>query len=145
MMRRTGILVGALGALVLLGSGPAGAHEGAHGAAAKTAAAQPGKAKQVTLTGEIVDSGCYLGHAERGAKHKQCAQLCIRNGMPMGLLTASGDLYLVVPPHSKTDAYKKLQDWAAETVEVTGTVMERNGMKSIEVASARRPPAKAAR
>lgn len=142
MIRRTGILLGAFGALLLLGGGPVPAHEGAHGAAPKAAAAQPAKAKQATLVGEIVDTGCYLGHAERGPKHKQCAQLCIQKGMPMGLLTASGELYLVVPPHSKTDAYKKLQDWAAETVEVTGTVMERNGMKSIEVASARRPPAK---
>lgn len=132
------------GALFLAGSGAALAHEDHHAAAPATgAAAAPAKAKQTTLTGEIVDTGCYLGHAERGAKHKQCAQLCINKGMPMGLLTAAGDLYLIVPPHSKTEAYKKLQDWAAETVEVTGTVMERNGMKSIEVASARRPTAKA--
>jgi hypothetical protein len=138
MKRLQGVL---MGVLLLLGSGDVLAHEGAHGAA-KTAA-QPAKAKQTTVTGEIVDTGCYLGHGERGAKHKQCAALCIQKGMPMGLLTEAGDLYLVVPPHSNTDAYKKLKDWAALTVEVTGTVMERNGLKSIEVASARRPPAKA--
>jgi hypothetical protein len=131
-----------LSALLLIGSGAARAHEGEHTSAAK--ASQPAKAKQATVTGEIVDTGCYLGHAERGPRHKQCAQLCIQKGMPMGLLTDAGDLYLLTPPHSNTAEYKKLKDWAALEVEVTGTVMERNGMKSIEVASARRPPAKAA-
>ena len=131
-----------LGALLLLGSGDALAHGEEHAGAPKAAAAQPAKAKQVTVTGEIVDTGCYLGHGERGAKHKQCAALCIQKGMPMGLLTEAGDLYLLTPPHSNTAAYKKVKDWAASNVEVTGTVMERNGMKSIEVASARLAPAK---
>jgi len=80
------------GTLLLWASGAALAHED-HAAAPQAAAAKPAKAKQVTVTGEIVDTGCYLGHAERGAKHQQCAQLCIRNGMPMGLLTEAGDLY----------------------------------------------------
>jgi hypothetical protein len=129
------------GALLLAGSGSVLAHEN-HAAAPAAKAAPAASAKKTTLTGEIVDTGCYLGQGERGPKHQQCAQLCIRQGMPMGLLTAAGDLYLVVPPHSKTEAYKKLQDWAGLDVEITGTVMERNGLKSIEVASARRPPAK---
>ena len=141
MRRQSAIL---LSALLLFGSGAVRAHEGEHTATPKTAAAQPAKAKQVTVTGEIVDTGCYLGHAERGEKHKQCAQLCIQKGMPMGLLTEAGDLYLLTPPHQNTDAYKQVKDWAAQTVEVTGTVMERNGLKSIEVASARLPKAKAA-
>jgi hypothetical protein len=135
------LVVALAGALLLVGSTGAFAHEGEHGTP-KATATQPAKAKQATLTGEIVDTGCYLGHGEKGAKHQQCAQLCINKGMPMGLLTAAGDLYLLVPPHSNTDAYKKVKDWAAKNVEVTGTVMERNGMKSIEVASAKLAPAK---
>ena len=135
-MKRLTVLL--LGAVLLVG--PAAlAHEDHH-AEAKTTGAAAAKA-QATITGEVVDTGCYLGAGERGAKHQQCAQLCIRKGMPMGLLTSTGDLYLVVPPHSKTEAYKKVQGWAGLDVEITGTVMERNGMKSIEVASARRPPA----
>ena len=128
-----------MGALLLVWSAGAIAHEGEH----TSAATQPAKAKQATLTGEIVDTGCYLGHGEKGEKHAQCAQVCINKGMPMGLLTSAGDLYLLVPPHSNTEAYKKVKDWASKNVEITGTVMERNGMKSIEVASAKlAPPAK---
>jgi hypothetical protein len=136
MNRFTAVLAGAL---LLMWSAGAIAHEG-H--STPETAAQPAKAKQATVTGEVVDTGCYLGHAEKGAKHQQCAQLCINKGMPMGLLTEAGDLYLLVPPHSNTEAYKKLKEMAAKNVEVTGTIMERNGMKSIEVASAKLAPAK---
>ena len=140
-MRRLSIYL--LGGVLLFAGGAALAHEDHHATATSAAASAAAKGKQATITGEVVDTGCYLGQGERGAKHQQCAQLCIRKGMPMGLLTDAGDLYLVVPPHSKTEAYKKVQEWAGLNVEITGTVMERNGMKSIEVASARRPPAKA--
>lgn len=96
------------------------------------------KAKTVTLTGEVVDTGCYIGHGASGTKHKECAAKCIAGGMPMALLTAkSGDreaaLYLLTPPHGNTDAYTKVKAWAGSQVEITGAVYERDGMKSIEV------------
>ena len=129
-MRR---VVGALMMTALLAmNGAAVAHEGEHAA---------GKAHMMTAVGEIVDTGCYLGHGSTGAKHAQCAQLCISKGMPMGLLTAAGDLYLLTPPHDAMGAYKKAKDWAGKKVEISGPMSERNGMKSIEVASAKLAPA----
>ncbi len=137
-----------LGALFLAGavavSGAAIAHEGAHDAKA-AAKSEDKKAEQaskpVTVLGEVVDTGCYLGAGEKGTKHKGCAASCISNGMPMGLLTEGGELYLMTPPHGNMDAYNKLKEWAAAKVEVTGKVQERSGMKSIEVASAKQAPA----
>ena len=127
-MRR---ILGALAVSALLSmSVAAGAHEGEH----------EGKAQTMTAVGEIVDTGCYLGHGASGAKHAQCAQLCISKGMPMGLLTSAGDLYLLTPPHDSMVAYKKAKDWAGKKVEISGTMSERNGMKSIEVASAKLAP-----
>ena len=113
-------------------NGAAVAHEGEH---------EAGKAHTMTAVGEIVDTGCYLGHGASGAKHAQCAQLCISKGMPMGLLTSAGDLYLLTPPHDTMAAYKKAKDWAGKKVEITGPMSERNGMKSIEVAAAKLAPA----
>ena len=77
------------------------------------AVGQPAKAaaKTMTLKGEVVDLGCYLGHGARGADHKSCATECIANGMPFGLLTAN-----------------------AETVVVSGSVVQRNGLIAVEVA-----------
>jgi type 1 fimbria pilin len=96
------------------------------------AAGEMAMGKTVTLRGEVVDTGCYLGHGATGAKHKECATKCIANGMPMGLLTADGALYLITMSHSNADAYNQLKGWAAETVEVTGVVSTRNGLKGIE-------------
>ena len=119
-------------AALLAMNGAAVAHEGEH---------EAGKAHTMTAVGEIVDTGCYLGHGASGAKHAQCAQLCISKGMPMGLLTSAGDLYLLTPPHDTMAAYKKAKDWAGKKVEITGPMSERNGMKSIEVAAAKLAPA----
>lgn len=86
-----------------------------------------------SLTGEVVDTGCYLGHAARGAKHISCATKCIMGGMPMGLLTSDGALYLLTMNHDNADPYNKLKEMAGKTVTVTGAVMERSGMKGIDV------------
>jgi type 1 fimbria pilin len=108
---------------------PVAAHEGHH---------VPGeKVVTKTITGEVVDTGCYLGHASRGEKHVSCATKCLQQGMPMGLLTSNGTLYLVTLDHDNLDPYNSLKDMAGKTVSVTGEVMTRSGMKGIEASAVR--------
>jgi hypothetical protein len=95
------------------------------------------KAENVTITGEIVDTGCYLGHAAMGEKHTECATKCIANGNPMGLLTSKGKLYLLTMSHDNADPYNKCKDWAAKQVAVTGVVIARAGMTGLEVHDAK--------
>jgi hypothetical protein len=103
---------------------PVIAHEGHH---------MPGeKVVKKTVTGEVVDLGCYLGHAARGEKHVSCATKCLNQGMPMGLLTSNGTLYLVTLDHDNTDPYNSLKDMAGKDVKVTGELLTRSGMKAIE-------------
>jgi len=90
------------------------------------------EAKMQTITGELVDTGCYLGHGARGAKHIECATKCVSNGMPMGILTSSDVLYLVTMSHDNADPYNNLKEALGKTVSVTGPVMTRGGMKGIE-------------
>lgn len=104
---------------------------------------QAAKHKTTTLTGEVVDTGCYLGHEARGAKHVACATKCINNGMPMGILTAQGALYLVTLNHDNPDPYNQLKGMAGKTVTVTGVVIERGGMKGVDVTGVKPSPAKA--
>jgi hypothetical protein len=115
-------------------------------AAALTAAAQghvhraaEAKAAKATesksVTGEVVDMGCYLAHGAHGAKHVTCATKCIAGGMPMGILTSDGALYLLTLNHDSADPFNQLKDMAGKTVTVTGDVMTRNGMKGIDVAA----------
>jgi hypothetical protein len=99
--------------------------------------------KPVTIAGEIIDTGCYMSHGASGEKHKACGATCVAAGMPMGLLTEKGVLYLITQPHDNKDAYNKMKGWVGDKAEVTGMVYERGGMKSIEVASAKQAAAPA--
>jgi len=102
-------------------------------------------AKAISTSGEIIDMGCYMAHAAMGAKHQSCAVKCVAGGMPMGILTNKGHLYLLTPPHEGQDAYNKCKELAGTQAEVVGEISERSGMKSIEVTQvtpAPAPPAK---
>ncbi len=116
---------------VLVGAVMAFAAHSAMGAAVKAKPAA--EKKPQVLIGEVVDTGCYGGHGARGEKHKECATKCISEGMPMGLLTKDGKLYLLTMNHDNTDPYNKAKEMAASMVAVTGPVMEAGGMRMIEV------------
>ena len=119
-----------LAALALLAfSVPVIGHEGHH---------MPGeKAVTKTITGEVVDMGCWLGHAARGEKHISCATKCLAQGMPMGLLTSNGTLYLITLDHDNADPYNSLKDMAGKNATVTGELMTRSGMKAIVASTVR--------
>ncbi len=106
---------------------PAVAHEGHH---------MPGEMTvKKTVTGEVVDMGCWLGHEARGAKHVSCATKCLNQGMPMGLLTRNGTLYLVTLDHDNADPYNNLKGMAGKDVSVTGSILTRSGIKAIEASN----------
>jgi hypothetical protein len=81
---------------------------------------------EVTLTGEIVDSKCYLGVMNPGRTkvHRDCAARCISGGIPPAFVTADG-FYSLVGGDGRPVQHEVL-DWVGETVEVTGTV-QRSG------------------
>jgi hypothetical protein len=90
-----------------------------------------------TLTGEVLDLGCYLGHGASGKDHKACALGCIgKKGIAPGLLTADGKVYVLVPDHHSEKAFEPIKGWAAEQVKVTGQVINKGGLQGIVVASA---------
>jgi len=86
-----------------------------------------------TVTGEVVDLGCYMGHAAKGAGHKECAAKCVANGMPMGLLTTKGVLYVLTMNHDNADAYNKAKELAGGQAKVTGPISTRSQTRSIQV------------
>ncbi len=103
--------------------------------------------KTVSVTGEIVDMGCYLAEGAHGEQHKSCATMCLSGGMPMGLLTSDGKLYLLTMSHDNADPFNSAKKMAAEKVTITGVMEERNGVKALEVnevKTAAAEPAKAA-
>ena len=87
-------------------------------------------ATTLTLTGEIVDSKCFLGVMVPGAgvTHRGCAALCLRGGVPAALHVkrpdGSASLYLIAGSIATRD---QAIAWAGEVVEMTGTVTRQGG------------------
>jgi len=84
-----------------------------------------------TLTGEIVDSKCFLGVMNPGQllPHRACAIRCIRGGVPPVLLVrpkAGPAIYLLLVAADGKPVNQQVLDLVAEPVQITGDV-ERQG------------------
>ena len=88
-----------------------------------------------TVTGEVVDMACYMAHPDtsHGSSHKKCAEVCVKKGMPMGLLTDDKQVYLLLEDHDNPKAYAQLKDKAAEKVTVEGEKVTQGGVQGIVV------------
>jgi hypothetical protein len=92
------------------------------------------KAKEVSLTGEVVDVSCYLHSGARGEGHKDCAVACAKAGGPLGILTKDGKLYVsVLPDDHSAGPNQKLMDYVAENVTVTGMVRSKGGVNAVMI------------
>lgn len=120
-----------------LGNKPSDPWSGTTVAAGVDNKPQPGK--PVTMVGEIVDFSCYLQVGKHGDKHRACGQKCVQNGQPIGLLTKSGALYMLMPEEHdpRRDGGVDLRPMAAENmgriVEVNGTEASVAGYSAIYV------------
>ena len=109
------------------------------GLAAGTAAAQEGE--RIEVTGEIIDTWCYFSgvmggpEAVVGTAHHTCALWCSAGGIPVGLLTEEGDVYMVLKiGDSAASAGGDTQlSLAAHTVTADGIHYERDGIDYIVV------------
>ena len=84
-----------------------------------------------TLTGEIVDSKCFLGVMNPGqlTPHRACAIRCISGGIPPVLLVRQKNgppIYLLLVSADGQPVNQQVIDLVAEPVEITGEV-ERQG------------------
>ena len=103
-------------------------------AAADDAKKEEAAAKPTTLTGEVIDLSCYMGHGASGMDHAKCAQGCITKGMPVGFLTTDGIMYVILGSNHEP-ANKQVADFAGKKSTITGVVKEDKGLKAIELAS----------
>ena len=91
----------------------------------------------ITVKGEIVDLACYLSKGSKGKRHKTCAELCAKKGLPIGVLTESGDVYLLIEDHDDPAPYEAAKGLAGEQAEVTGKKFTKGGVQSILVSGAK--------
>lgn len=125
-LKATRIVRGELEMLELAGSLRSGLESRPHtrGGAAKD------EGRRVLVSGEIVDSKCFLGVMVpgEGTTHRGCATLCLRGGIPAALHVRQPDgrssVYLIAGP-AATRA--RAVEWAGERVEMTGTLTRQGG------------------
>lgn len=107
-------------------------------AAAPVAAAE---GERIQVRGEIIDTWCYysgvMGGPEAvvGSAHHTCALWCSAGGIPVGLKTEDGDIYIVLkigedPRLAGGDTALRL---ASHTVEADGIAYERDGIRYLIV------------
>jgi hypothetical protein len=91
-----------------------------------------GKGKAVTITGTVIDTGCYFSHDAIGEKHADCAATCAKNGVPLAIVDSAGKVYLpVAADHKNQNA--KLIPFVEKKVKVTGTLIEKGGTAGLTI------------
>jgi len=92
-------------------------------------------ARAETVTGEVIDMSCYLGHGEtgRGPSHKKCAETCAKKGLPMGLLTDDKQVWVLLEDHDNPKAYATAIGQAAQTITVDGRKVTQGGVNGLLV------------
>jgi hypothetical protein len=81
----------------------------------------------VTVTGEIVDSKCYLGvmNPGQGKVHRDCAARCLSGGIPPIFVTTDGhEQFLLVGLDGRALGRDALPEFVAEPIEVRGELLE---------------------
>ena len=88
------------------------------------------KGDTVSVTGEVIDSACYIKMGAKGAGHAECAEACAKAGVPLAILQDGTNNVIWVA--SNKDAHSvntDLMPYVAKKVTVTGHYAERGGAK----------------
>ncbi len=101
-------------------------------------AAPPAQAAQrVEVTGEVIDSWCYLTEImyPEGTAHHQCAIWCAAGGIPVGILADDGRVYFVLmwvgaAPCVANPAVMEIQ---SHRVRIEGDLYARDGINYLVV------------
>ena len=111
------------------------------GLAFSSAPALASQGETITVTGEIIDTWCYMSgvmgppEAVQGSAHHTCALWCSAGGIPVGLVTDDGAIYMVLKIEGDDqlaggDTALRL---AAHTVEAKGILHKRDGLNFLIV------------
>jgi len=88
--------------------------------------------QRVKVTGEVIDSWCYLTEImyPEGTAHHQCAIWCAAGGIPVGLLGDDGTVYIILKMGTDTASVANPSVLEVQThkVSVDGNLIERDGM-----------------
>jgi hypothetical protein len=90
----------------------------------------------VTVTGEIVDSKCYLGvmNPGSGKVHRDCAARCLSGGIPPIFVTAhDGDQFLLLGLDGQALGRDALREFVAEPITIRGELLQRGESRLLRI------------
>jgi hypothetical protein len=90
----------------------------------------------VTVSGEIVDSKCYLGvmNPGKGKVHRDCASRCLSGGIPPIFVTLDrGDQFLLVGPDGNAIGREALREFVAEPITIQGELLQRGESRLLRI------------
>src|SRR5581483_8090168 len=97
---------------------------------------EAGGQKDVSVTGEVVDTFCYSAMGARGASHRQCGIDCAKKGIPVGLVEKGTDkLYVLLPNKDKTALPDDVVNKMGGQATVTGHAYAKGGSTFLTVES----------
>jgi len=90
---------------------------------------------EVSVTGEIVDSKCYLGvmNPGRGKVHRDCASRCLSGDVPPMFVTSAGDQWLLVGHDEHPFQRDALRAFVAEPISLQGELLERGDSRFLKI------------
>lgn len=92
--------------------------------------------KDVSVTGEVIDTFCYTAMGAKGEGHKECGVDCARKGIPVGLLEKGSEkIHILLPTKDKTALPDEVISKMGETVTVTGHPYTKGGVEFLTVES----------
>lgn len=105
------------------------------------APAQAETGAPITVTGEFIDTWCYMSgvmggpDAVVGSAHHTCALWCSAGGIPVGILAPDGTVYMVlkVGSDAQSNGSPMLLSMASDTVTAEGMLYQRDGLNYIVV------------
>ena len=93
--------------------------------------------ERVKVTGEVIDSWCYITEImfPEGSAHDQCAIWCAAGGIPVGILGGDGQIYMVlkVDQDSTNVANPTILKIQSHQVTVDGDLYVRDGINYLVV------------
>lgn len=97
--------------------------------------------QRVRVTGELIDTWCYLSgvmggpEVVIGSAHHTCAVWCAAGGIPVGLLGEDGKLYMVLKLEGAgtADGGERVLSLKSHAITADGELYERDGMNYLIV------------
>ncbi|RVU34252.1 hypothetical protein EOI86_21405 [Hwanghaeella grinnelliae] len=100
-----------------------------------------GDGERIQVTGEIMDTWCYLSgvmggpEATLGTAHHTCAMWCAAGGIPVGLRTEEGEIYMVLKLEGAgtADGSPAVLEIQSNQITADGMAYARNGINYLIV------------